>query len=739
VQTAFDKIVDGKGNFPNHQFCFFIDGLDEFEGPNASSWWDLAQSLKLWADKNDRVKICVATREWNEFDHTFQIQQRLRLQDLTRNDLVQVVHSRLAIEKQRRADYFLNLEKQDVAILTNLEQEVVSKAEGVFLWVRLVLEQLYTAFNYRYDHHQLHQKMQEIPTKLKEFFEYILKTIPKDDQQDAYTMLYFAMSTLKNSMRLDPLQSGNRKELPLLQYAFLNNYTKNRRFTEDLETQGRDTKNLEHFLEGARALVTGKCRGLLEVQSAAQRSRNRQVQRSSEVNREFATISNDQHAQQCSAINQDHAIFAHRSILEFLEEHLHDRSFDFVDAYIQTSVAIVKYVPFPDDRTAFLDIHTWTLHAVMTTMFQHEKGMDSLIHYHSLEDLNTALNDRQRVPDWSVATPVESKPSRLTGTDLRKERLVSVHHLAAWCGFHKYLAWMLATTPNVPQAADGAELVQMALLRMQVEAYLPLRNTKAPESSQTLRVLFKGRIDTNSFSNRPQDKGLTIWEAFVLGNTFRHAATQEFFEIVIFFLENGAYVPGWAPTVPGQIGEQQRKVTISFGKREIILKRWNKHQISRGRKLSSYDPFQFSESLTEYGKQITLRDFLARAIDHAARCHGKEKEKKDLELLAKRLDHVLRQSEKGKPGVLQAIGLPEAETIAYIAVAVIIAMIAILPTQRGTTQLYHILLRSLSSYHNQMADFLQRAALPWAILGWFDLSSKTTLVHSSGNFQQTSC
>lgn len=112
--------------------CLFIDGLDEFVGKHD----DLLLFLKHLVDKTP-VKMCVASRPWEVFEDAFQNKPSLRLEDLTYPDIKSFVTSRFQSD-----DNFLQLERREAEFAGQLVEEVVRKASGVFLWVRLVVSSL---------------------------------------------------------------------------------------------------------------------------------------------------------------------------------------------------------------------------------------------------------------------------------------------------------------------------------------------------------------------------------------------------------------------------------------------------------------------------------------------------------------------------------------------------------------------------------------------------------------------
>ncbi|KAI1808274.1 hypothetical protein F4811DRAFT_501755 [Daldinia bambusicola] len=72
--------------------CFFIDGLDEFDGDYA----DISQTLTEIADSS-KIKLCIASRPSNEFLDQFGTMKYsiLSIHELTRGDILSYAQSRL--------------------------------------------------------------------------------------------------------------------------------------------------------------------------------------------------------------------------------------------------------------------------------------------------------------------------------------------------------------------------------------------------------------------------------------------------------------------------------------------------------------------------------------------------------------------------------------------------------------------------------------------------------------------
>lgn len=145
------------------RFCFFIDGLDEAETQDRQR--DLAKALLQLANLPN-IKLCVSSRPWEVFKQVFSGRNiRLPLESLTRTEIAsyareQLVDSNLAVAKPPPLS--------DPEI-TELVDQILMKADGVFLWVRLVvhsLTQRLACSNYP----ELEQFVEAFPRGLHDYF-----------------------------------------------------------------------------------------------------------------------------------------------------------------------------------------------------------------------------------------------------------------------------------------------------------------------------------------------------------------------------------------------------------------------------------------------------------------------------------------------------------------------------------------------------------------------------------------
>ncbi|VUC32378.1 unnamed protein product [Clonostachys rosea] len=126
----------------NIRLALFIDGLDEYEGfddklPETHQLTDEMVTFLLRSRKEYDWKLCVSSRPGNYFRDKFSKSHSLAMQQLTQPDIDEYVNQRLmssqAIKDARMID-------QDA--IDTLIRNLKARAQGVFLWVVLVVEQL---------------------------------------------------------------------------------------------------------------------------------------------------------------------------------------------------------------------------------------------------------------------------------------------------------------------------------------------------------------------------------------------------------------------------------------------------------------------------------------------------------------------------------------------------------------------------------------------------------------------
>lgn len=182
VQRALELAIPSCG-----KLCIFIDGLDEYSGDSVET----AQYLQMLTTSNSNIKICVSSRPEEVSKEVFRGQPMLRLQDLTRQDISHYVSSEL-----QKLSLIRGL---SVFGVSELCKEIVEKAQGVFLWVALVVRSLLVGLVNADRIQDLQQRLQAMPTELNEMYGYMLRSNDQRYWEEGLQLFRFVSYTSEHS------------------------------------------------------------------------------------------------------------------------------------------------------------------------------------------------------------------------------------------------------------------------------------------------------------------------------------------------------------------------------------------------------------------------------------------------------------------------------------------------------------------------------------------------------------
>ncbi|TGJ87206.1 hypothetical protein E0Z10_g1532 [Xylaria hypoxylon] len=316
-QEGFDNILKHASHSRLYKFVLFIDGLDEFEGRHLG----LITTMKEWTEKYSSVlKICVSSREYMVFQQSFSPYPKLRLHEYTSTDIGRMVSTHLKSNPQY-ADLFTPDQSQTIVDL------ITTRAEGVFLWVSIVLTNIEDALISGASFRELEKRIKAYPTELEPLYWHLVHLTHETDRKWTFRALKMVQFFQSHH---DDVDNGESWWLSLLELSFL----------EDMQYGGAastvtsakaltlEPETATQRLDNTYKKVYGRCKGLLHVR----------VQPNSPPTM----------AQQ--------VVFIHRSIVEFLETsefvkmarpYIHD--FDCFDNACSALLQCIKYQwPVPD-------------------------------------------------------------------------------------------------------------------------------------------------------------------------------------------------------------------------------------------------------------------------------------------------------------------------------------------------------------------------------------------------------
>ncbi|XXH02585.1 hypothetical protein Hte_008963 [Hypoxylon texense] len=146
------------------KLAIIIDGLDEFETEDHESLIALLKEASTYPD----VKVCTSSRPWNVFRDAFGQNPMLQLENLTRQDIKDYIlgqfQSSLGFKERSLLQPF-EAEK--------LLDDIADRAQGVFLWVSVVVRDLLARFQEGDKLSDLRGTIDTLPDDLSTLFQII--------------------------------------------------------------------------------------------------------------------------------------------------------------------------------------------------------------------------------------------------------------------------------------------------------------------------------------------------------------------------------------------------------------------------------------------------------------------------------------------------------------------------------------------------------------------------------------
>ena len=168
----------------------FIDALDEFSGfPEVVADFLATIALRTQATARTRIRICFSSRPWAAFLELFDKCPGFLLENYTRQDIRIYSKSRLCEIGSIAAALIEDSQSsvEDLEHAKNLVDSITARAEGVFLWVRLVVDRLIADGNVSLE--SLEATLADLPDQLEDYYAMTLDRIPLRDRLASFIIL----------------------------------------------------------------------------------------------------------------------------------------------------------------------------------------------------------------------------------------------------------------------------------------------------------------------------------------------------------------------------------------------------------------------------------------------------------------------------------------------------------------------------------------------------------------------
>ena len=236
------------------KICLFIDGLDEYEGNHL----EIAELFQFVAEF-EHVKVCVSSRPLLVFDRFFKSYPGLILQILTNDDIKKYVRYRLSTnERMKESEY------EEPTLATLLASKIVSKASGVFLWVKFVAHSLLEGLGHYDRGADLKRRLQDLPEDLEDLYWHMLNRVKPAGYLEETFRLLLTVENALHPFTILQLTLAEMQDSQLAVKSKQNEIAVDRQLIE---------------CEGVVGWIKSRCLGLIEISgSKAEALSSRRVQ-----------------------------------------------------------------------------------------------------------------------------------------------------------------------------------------------------------------------------------------------------------------------------------------------------------------------------------------------------------------------------------------------------------------------------------------------------------------------------
>lgn len=235
LSSALERLSD------ENEISIFIDGLDEFKGEHS----DLVEFFRDILSKHP-IKLCVSSRPWQLFEDAFHDKPSLKLEDFTLADITAYIESQLHPDPA-----FALLRTQEPSFADCLVSSIAAKADGVFLWVNLVVASLQKGIKAGDRVLDLQRRLGQLPQDLEGLFGRILDDL--DPEYLDHATQYFQL--MEASLSVTP------PNIMVFAYADEEDET----FGVDFPIVPMDKTIFEVTTAVLKKRLNSRCMGLLEI------------------------------------------------------------------------------------------------------------------------------------------------------------------------------------------------------------------------------------------------------------------------------------------------------------------------------------------------------------------------------------------------------------------------------------------------------------------------------------------
>ncbi|KAM0797668.1 hypothetical protein BDR22DRAFT_862434 [Usnea florida] len=169
------------------QLTLFLDALDEYNGSQEVMLRFINLVIKAPSTAATRIQLCFSSRPWAFLNDNLKGYASLEIHKYTKEDIWYYVGAKF--EKIPAVLYYSMVKQPETQSMNAVKLEITKRAEGVFLWVKLITDRLINASTESTTAEELMEMVSILPSDLQTLYERMVDRIPTSRRQEAFYML----------------------------------------------------------------------------------------------------------------------------------------------------------------------------------------------------------------------------------------------------------------------------------------------------------------------------------------------------------------------------------------------------------------------------------------------------------------------------------------------------------------------------------------------------------------------
>ncbi|KAL3441383.1 hypothetical protein BJX65DRAFT_313904 [Aspergillus insuetus] len=161
----------------------FLDALDEYDGRPGVIIDFIQSSIKRRPGAKTRLKACFSSREWSAFGNSFSDCLGLRIHEYTDQDIRTYLSTRLSSIYEHSS-----LRRSESESFRDIEESIATRAQGVFIWVRAIMDILSQDYLQGVAISKLAEKAESFSADLDEFYSEAIQRIQVRYREDSFAL-----------------------------------------------------------------------------------------------------------------------------------------------------------------------------------------------------------------------------------------------------------------------------------------------------------------------------------------------------------------------------------------------------------------------------------------------------------------------------------------------------------------------------------------------------------------------